>query len=50
MENLYVNIGTQRVLEYTTTSVNPFWLLKQAVGTKHFIQSSHFFINHRKIG
>ena len=32
MENLYVNIGTQRVLEYTTTSVNPFWLLKQAGG------------------
>ena len=51
MENLYVDIGTQRVLEHTTTSVNSFWLLKKKqVGTKHLIQSSHFFINHKKIG
>ena len=50
MENSYVDIGTQRVLEHTTTSVNSFWLLKKKqVGTKHLIKSSHFFINHKKI-
>ena len=32
MENLYVDIGTQRVLKNTTTSVNSFWLSKKAGG------------------
>ena len=44
MENSYVDIGTQRVLEHTTTPDNSFWLLKKTGRNQALDPAFTFFL------